>query len=218
MAVIVFANGIDPITGSRRGVTFDVSQAGSIAKRKPSPVNHQTTDRMKVRAILKATNEYFWNLTHLQKMLWGGWADDNGIQGPYSYSGYQWGCAGFFAVELNAALAGDPFYPNPPGPLPLPGVTFTNLIRLDKDTIQATFHPSPAGLTNRIYLRQGRPGPGVRRWSVYDGYIAEVSPLNPASPYDFTTHFQHPIGWHGRYWTGTQEDTGRRSTEDLWDL
>lgn len=218
MATIVFLNGIDPITGSRRGVTFDVSQAGSIAKRKPSPVNHQTNHRMKIRALLKATNEYFWNLTNQQQLDWGWWAVLNGIRGPYGARLWQAGCAGFFAVELNARIAGDPFYPNPPGNLPLPGVTFTNLVRLDKDTVRATFNPSPAGILNRIYLRQGKPGPGVRRWSVYDGYIAEVSPLNPASPYDFTTHFQQPIGWHGRYWTGTQEDTGRRSAEDLWDI
>ena len=218
MAVIVFANGIDPITGSRRGITFDVSQAGSIAKRKPSPVNHQTTDRMKVRTLLKETNAYFWNLTKLQRLAWGAWGNANGIEGPYGATAQQGGCAAFFAVELNARIAGDPFYPNPPGNLPLPGVTFTNLTRIDKDTIRATFNPSPAGLLNRIYLRQGKPGPGVRRWSVYDGYIAEASPFNVVSPYDFQVHFQHLTGWHGRYWTGTQEDTGRRSTEDLWDL
>jgi len=218
MATIVFLDGINPITGSRRGVTFDVSQAGSIAKRKPSPVNHQTTHRMKIRALLKATNEYFWNLTNQQQLDWGWWAVLNGIRGPYRARLSQAGCAGFFAVELNARIAGDPFYPNPPGNLPLPGVTFTDLTRIDKDTLRATFNPSPAGAQNHIYLRQGRPGPGVRRWSIYDGYITEPSPLNPASPYDFTTHFQHLTGWHGRYWTGTQEDTGRRSTEDLWDL
>jgi len=218
MATIVFLDGIDPITGSRRGVTFDVSQAGPIAKRKPSPINHQTTLRMKIRTLLKATNEYYWNLTRLQKLAWGAWGNANEIEGPYGAHALQGGCAAFFAVELNARIAGDPFYPNPPGNLPLPGVTFTNLTRIDKDTIRATFNPSPAGPVNRIYLRQGRPGPGVRRWSVYDGYIAELSPLNPVSPYDFTTHFQHLNGWHGRYWTGTQEDTGRRSTENLWDL
>jgi len=218
MAVIVFLDGIDPITGSRKGVTFDVSQAGAIAKRKPSPVNHQTTHRMKIRALLKETNAYFWNLPFAIQVNWGFWADGNGIHGPYGAWMQQGGCAGFFAVELNARIAGDPFYPNPPGNLPLPGVTFTNLARIDKDTIRATFNPSPAGAANRIYLRQGRPGPGVRRWSIYDGYIAQTSPLNPNSPYDFTTHFQHLTGWHGRYWTGTQENTGRRSDEDLWDL
>lgn len=218
MATIVFLDGIAPITGSRRGITFDVSQAGSIAKRKPSPVNHQTTHRMKIRALLKATNEYYWNLTYTQKRNWGFWAVANEIPGPYQATGFQAGCAGFFSVELNARIAGDPFYPNPPGNLPLPGVTFTNLERIDKDTIRATFNPSPAGADDRIYLRQTLPGPGVRRWSVYDGYIAGTSPLNPNSPYDFTTHFQHLAGWHCRYWTGTQEDTGRRSDENLWDL
>ncbi len=218
MATIVFLDGIAPITGSRRGVTFDVSQAGPIAKRKPSPINHQTTHRMKIRTLLKATNEYFWNLPHAIRVNWGFWADGNGIHGPYGAWMEQGGCAGFFAVELNARIAGDPFYPDPPGNLPLAGVTFTALTRIDKDTIRATFNPSPAGANNRIYLRQGRPGPGVRRWSIYDGYIAQTSALNPNSPYDFTTHFQHLTGWHGRYWTGTQENTGRRSDEDLWDL
>lgn len=218
MATIVFLDGITPITGSRRGVTFDVSQAGAIAKRKPSPVNHQTTHRMKIRTLLKATNEYFWNLTLLQQKLWGGWGGDNDIPGPWGATGVQRGCAAFFTVQLNARIAGDPFYPDIPGPLPLPGVTFTALTRINKDTIRVTFNPSPAGANNRIFLRQTLPGPGYRRWSIYDGYVAEISAKNVASPYDFTTHFQHLTGWNCRYWTGTQEDTGRRSDEDLWDL
>ena len=218
MATIVFLDGVDPITGSRRGVTFDVSQAGAIAKRRPSPVNHQTNLRMQIRLLLKATNAYFWNLTALQKTAWADWAQVNDIPGPWGMRKHQQGCAGFFAVELNARIAGDPFYIAPPGNLPLAGVTFTNLTRIDKDTVRATFNPSPSGANNRIYLRQTLPGPGYRRWSVYDGYIAETSAKNVASPYDFTTHFQHLTGWHCRYWTGTQEDTGRRSDEDLWDL
>lgn len=218
MATIVFLDGVDPITGSRRGVTFDVSQAGAIAKRRPSPVNHQTNLRMQIRKLLKETNAYFWNLTAGQKTAWANWAQANDIPGPWGMRKHQQGCAGFFAVELNARIAGDPFYIAPPGNLPLAGVTFTNLTRIDKDTIRATFNPSPAGANNRIYLRQTLPGPGYRRWSVYDGYIAETSAKNVASPYDFTTHFQHLTGWHCRYWTGTQEHTGRRSDEDLWDL
>ena len=218
MATIVFLDGVDEIIGSRRGLTFDKSQAGNYVKKRPSPTNHQTNLRMKVRSLLKATNEYFWNLPFAVRVNWGFWADGNGIHGPYGACMEQGGCAGFFAVELNARLAGDPFYPNPPGNLPLPGVTFTNLARIDKDTIRATFNPSPAGADDRIYLRQTLPGAGYRRWSRADGYIAEISALNPASPYDFTTHFQHLAGWHCRYWTGTQEDTGRRSDEDLWDL
>ena len=218
MAIIAYLNGVDPIQGSRRGVTFDVSQAGPIAKRRSSPINHQTNPRMKIRALLKATNQYYWNLSSGQRWDWGIWAAINGIKGPYGALYDQGGCAGFFTVQLNARIAGDPFYPTPPGNLPLPGVTFTNLIRIDKDTIRATFNPSPAGAAVRIFLRQTLPGPGYRRWGPADGYIAEISALNPASPYDFTTHFQHLAGWHTRYWTGTQEDTGRRSDEDLWDL
>ncbi|MBA7528103.1 hypothetical protein ES705_20286 [subsurface metagenome] len=218
MAVIVFLPEQDPITGSIKGITFDVSQAGSIAKRRPSPCNSQSNDRMRLRSILKATNQYYWTLTPAQKYAWTVWTANNVSLPPFGMDYRIAGCYGFFTVQLNAKLAGDPYYIVPPGPLPLPGVTFTNLQRTDKDTIRATFNPSPAGAANRIYLRQALPGPGVRRWSHYDGYIAQVSPLNPNSPFDFTTHFQHLTGWHGRYWTGTQENTGRRSDEDLWDL
>lgn len=218
MATIVFLDGVDPIVGCRRGVHFDCSQAGPFASKRSSPINHQTNLRMKVRSLLKATNQYYWNLTWAQKRQWFFWAAANDIPGPYGAPGFQQGCAGFFAVQLNARLAGDPFYIAPPGNIPMAGVNFTNLVRINKDTIRATFNPSPAGADDRIFLRQTLPGPGVRRWSKADGYIAEVSPLNPASPYDFTTHFQHVAGWHCRYWTATQEDTGRRSTEDLWDL
>lgn len=218
MATIVFLDGVDEIIGSIKGLTFDKSQAGNYVKKRPAPINHQTNDRMQLRSLLKATNEYFWNLNNAKQLAWGTWAIANGITGPYGMSKHQAGCAGIFAVQLNARLAGDPFYQNPPGNLPLPGVTFTNLVRIDKDTIRATFNPSPAGANDRIYLRQALPGPGVRRWSAADGYIAERSPLNPTSPYDFQVHFQHLAGWNCRYWTGTQETTGRRSTEDLWDL
>lgn len=218
MATIVFADGVNEIIGTRKGLTFDRSQAGNYAKKRPSPINSQTNDRMKLRTLLKATNAYFWNLTNAQKTAWGIWAGNNGITGPWGMAKHQAGCAGFFAVQLNARLAGDPFYPNPPGNLPLPGVTFTNLQKINKDTIRATFNPTPAGANNRIYLRQAVPGPGIRRWARADSYVAERSGLNPASPYDFTPHFQHLTGWNCRYWTGTQETTGRRSSEDLWDL
>ncbi|MBA7692131.1 hypothetical protein ES703_100689 [subsurface metagenome] len=218
MATIVFLEEQDEIIGSIKGLTFDRSQAGNYVKKRPSPINHQTNDRMKLRALLKETNAYYWTLTPEQMWNWAIWTANNVSLPPFGMDQRIAGCYGFFTVELNARIAGDPFYPNPPGPLPLPGVTFTNLARIDKDTIRATFNPSPAGADDRIFLRQTLPGPGVRRWSAADGYIAEVSGLNPASPYDFTTHFQQLAGWHCRYWTGTQQDTGRRSDEDLWDL
>ena len=218
MATIVFLEAQDEIIGSIKGLTFDKCQSGNYVKKRPSPINHQTTDRMHLRSLLKATNDFFTNLTDAQKNAWTIWTANNVSLPPFGMDFRIAGCYGFFAVQLNARLAGDPYYIVPPGPLPLPGVTFTNLVRIDKDTIRATFNPSPAGANDRIYLRQALPGPGVRRWSRADGYTAERSPLNPASPYDFTTHFQHLAGWHCRYWTATQEDTGRRSTEDLWDL
>lgn len=218
MATIVFLDAVAEIIGSRRGLTFDRSQAGNYVKKRPSPINHQTNARMKIRTILKATNQYYWNLTAVQRTAWSNWAQANGIDGPWGQTKHQQGCAGFFAVQLNARIAGDPFYIAPPGNIPLPGVTFTDLVRIDKDTIRATFNPSPAGADDRIYLRQGLPGPGHRRWEKIDGYIAQISTLNPNSPFDFTSHFQHLAGWNCRYWTATQENTGRRSDEDLWDL
>lgn len=218
MATIVFLDGVDPIAGSRQGVTFDKSQAGPYAKKRPSPTNPQTQARNKLRAILKEANAYFWNLTWNQKNAWHLWADANGITGPYGCSGFQAACAGFFTVQLNARLAADPHYIIPPGNLPLAGVTFTNLTWIAAGIIRADFNPSPAGANNRVFLRQALPGPGYRRWSKADGYIAEVSGLNQTSPMFFTPKFLHWPGWNGRYWTGTQETTGRRSTEDLWDL
>lgn len=218
MAVIVFLDDVDPITGSRRGVTFDVSQAGAIAKRRPSPVNHQTNDRMKVRSLLKFTNQYFWDLTAGQKTAWANLAAADGTTGPYEMTKWQAGCAMFFKLVLNAQLAGDPIYGNHPPHNPTLPPTWLTLTRIDKDTVRVTFNPSAAWNTKRIYLRQAIPGPGVRRWSFYDGYIAQYSPLNPNSPFDFTTHFQHLAGWHGRYWLGCQRSCGCRSAETLWDL
>ena len=218
MATIVFLDGIDEIKGHRKGIQFDISQAGNIAKKRTCAVNRQTNLRMKVRSLLKATNKYFWNLAPWKWVAWHNWAVNNGIADDWGNAHTQRACAAFFSVELNARLAGDPSYDLPPGNLPLGGVTFTNLVRIDNHTIRATFNPTPAGAANRIFLRQSLPGPGHKNWKAVDGYIAEISDLNPVSPYDFTTHFQHLAGWHGRYWTGTQEDTGRRSTEDLWSL
>jgi len=218
MANIVFLPGITEFIGSKFGITFDRSQAGNYAKKRPSPINHLTNDRMKLRTILHATNAFYWKMTSAQRTAWGTWAKNNGITGPFGMTKQQAGCAGFFAVELNAKLAGDSFYITPPGNLPLAGVTFATLTWIDPNTIRATFAPSPAGASNRIYLRQAHPGPGVRRWSPVDGYITERSGLNPTSPHDFQTHFSHLAGWHCRYWTATQETTGRRSVEKLFDL
>lgn len=218
MATITFLNGIDPITGSRRGVTFDVSQAGSIAKRRPSPVNHQTTLRMFIRKLLKETNAYFWNLTAAQRTAWTVYAEAEGIPGPWGMKQHQQGCAGFFYLQLNARIAGDPFYIVPPLNGPLPNWTPLTLTRINKDTIRATFLPSPLQGARRLYLRQAIPGPGVRRWSTYDSYVVEYSPVAVNSPYDFTTKFQHLTGWHGRYWLGAQNVKGRRGIEKLFDL
>lgn len=218
MATIVYSEEVDPITHTLQGVTFATSQAGTYAKKRPSPINHQTTGRMANRSILSAAGSFFWSLTNAQKKAWAIWAEDNGIPKPFSVGMYQWGNAGFLQLQVPARAAGDSFYITPPPDLPHTGVTFTALTRIDKDTIRATFNPTPAGANNRIYLRQTLPTPGVRRRSSDDGYITQYSATNPASPYDFTTHFQHLSGWSCRYWTGTQETTGRRSSETLWTI
>ncbi len=218
MAVIVYLEGINVIKGSRRGVTFDVSQASWIVKRKPSPTNPSGQARNRTRSILKDCNTFFWALNMGQKALWSTFGGLSGITGPYGANGLQRACAAFFACAVNSFTAGDGF-PVAPGPaLPIVGVTFTNLLRIDKDTVRATFNPSPAGASKRIYLRQALPGPGVRRWEPFDGYIAQYSPMNPNSTFDFTTKFQHLAGWHGRYWLGTQNSLGGRAVETLFDL
>lgn len=218
MANIVFLDGIDEIIGSRQGITFDCSQAGNYAKKRPSPINHQTNPRMHLRRNLKAANDFFWNLTAAQKNLWQIFGAASGITGPYGQTGPLQANAAFFACALVANDAGDGFPTVPGPPNPIAGVTFTALTHIDNNTVRATFNPSPAGPNNRIYLRQAIPGPGVRRWGPVDGYIAEYSAKNPNSTFDFTTKFQHLAGWNGRYWLGTQNGFGGRSVETLFDL
>ena len=218
MANIVYDSGVDIIHGSRQGLTFDVSQAGQYVKKRPSPINHQTNPRMLLRRNLKAANEFYWNLTGVQKNLWAAFGVASGITGPYGMTGSMQGNAAFFTCAIVANDAGDGF-PTVPGlPNPIAGVTFTALTWIDKDTVRATFNPSAPGVTLRVYLRQGLPGPGVRRWSAADGYIGQYSAVNPNSTLDLTTKFQHRAGWHGRYWLGTQNTSGGRSTETLFDL
>ncbi len=218
MAIIDYLDDVDPIQGSRRGVTFDVSQAGPIAKRKASPINPQSNPRNKVRSLLYATNAFYWALTAGQKTAWTNLADASGITGPWGMGGFQAGCAMFFKLQLNAQLAGDPLYANHPPHNPVIPPIWLTLTRINNTTIRTTFVPSANWNLKRIYLRQALPGPGVRRWGPSDGYIAQYSPLNPNSPFDFTTHFPHLAGWHGRYWTGTQRGCGCRSAEELWDI
>lgn len=218
MATIVFTDPADEFAGSIRGLTFDKSQAGPYVKRRPAPVNHQTNKREKTWALIRTANTYFWAMTNAQKTAWSNWAAANSIGGPWGSTGHQRGYAGFFTVQLNASIAGDPLYIPPPGNLPLIGVTFTSLTRISDTITRADFNPSPAGTNNRVFLRQALPGPGVKRWAKGDGYIAQISGLNPTSPIFFLNHFPLRPTWHGRYWTGTQENTGRRSAEDLWDL
>lgn len=218
MATIVFDDPAAEFAGSRRGLTFDKSQAGAYVKKRPSPINHQTTPRMQTRLWLKEANQFFWDLNMGQKTLWEVFAAASGITGPYGATGVQQACAGFFACALNAQATGDG-YPTAPGPpVPIVGVTFTALVRIDKDTVRATFNPSPIGGQKHIYLRQALPGPGIRRWSAADGYIAEYSIHNVNSPHDFTTKFQHLAGWNGRYWCSTQNDFGGRAVEAQFDL
>ncbi len=218
MAIIAFLDGVDPITGSRRGVTFDVSQAGPIAKRRPSPINSLTNLRMEYRLILKQANQFFWDLNAGQKILWDTFANLAGIAGPWGMTKNQRACAAFFSCAVNAYYAGDGF-PVAPGPVPpIVAPAVSALARIDKDTVRATFFPTPAGAQLRIYLRQAFPGPGVRRWSKYDGYISEYSAANPNSTFDFNTKFQHLAGWHGRYWVGFQNLQGGRATEVEFDL
>lgn len=218
MATIVFLDGVDPIVGCRRGVHFDCSQAGPFASRRASPINRQTNPRMHLRRLLKLTNAYYWDMTAGQKTAWSNLAAVNGITGPYGMTKWQAGCAMFFSIVLNAQLAGDPIYANHPPHNPVTPPTWLTLNRIDKNTIRVTFIAAPQWVDKRIYLRQALPGPGVRRWSAADGYIADYSPLNPNSPTDFTTHFQHITGWHGRYWVGCQRSCGCRSAETLYDL
>ena len=218
MANIVFKDGVDEIIGSVMGVTFDKAQAGNYAKKRPSPINHLTNDRMRLRTILARTNAYYWSLTGGQKTSWGILAAANDVTGPFGMSKWQAGCAMFFKLELNAYLAGDGFYATPPPHNPGTPPTHLNLARTAQATLRATVTPSAQWVDKRIYLRQALPGPGVRRWGPGDGYIAEYSELSPASPHDFTTHFQHLTGWHGRYWIGCQRSCGCRSAETLFDL
>lgn len=218
MANIVFSEGIDEIKGSIQGVTFDISQAGNYAKKRPSPINHQTNDRMQLRRILATVNAFFWNMTAGQKTAWGVLAAAAGITGPHGMTKWQAGCAYFFKLELNAYLAGDPLYANHAPHAAVTPPTNITLARIDNNTIRTTFTASAQWVSKRIYLRQGLPGPGVRRWSPGDGYIAEYSGLNPNTPHDFTTHFPFLNGWHGRFWIGTQRSCGCRSAEALFDL
>lgn len=218
MAIIDYLDGVDPIQGSRRGVTFDVSQAGPIAKRRASPINPQSESRNEYRKILRAANNFFWALNSGQKTLWQTFAGLAGITGPGGDNGIQAACAAFFSCAVNAFVA-DGEFPSVPGPPPpIVGVTVSDLVRIDKDTVRATFTPSPAAAAHRLYVRQALPGPGYRRWGPADGYIAEYSGHAPNSPLDFTTKFQHLTGWHGRYWVGTQNHEGGRSTEVLFEL
>ena len=173
MATINYLDGIDPIQGSRRGLTFDVSQAGPTVKRRPSPINHQTDARMNLRLILKQANQFFWNLTAGQKTAWANLAHASGVTGPYGMRGVQAGCAMFFKLQINNYLAGDGFYANHPPHNPIIPPTWLTLTRINTTTIRVTFNPSAAWISKHIYLRQGLPGPGVRRWSPADGYIAE---------------------------------------------
>ncbi len=218
MATIVFEDPDDEFTGSIQGVTFSISQAGHYVKRKPSPINPQPTARMKNRLIVRESYEFFKNLNSGQKSLWATFAAMSGITGPGGRGGVNAAFAGFVSCAINARSAGDAYPAIPGPPVPIAGPTFTALDRIDQDTVRATFNPSPTGSQKHIYLRQALPGPGVRRWDPANGYIAEFSPHNSNSPFDFTLKFTHKTGWTGRYWLGFQNEFGGRSVETQFDI
>lgn len=218
MATLVYDDPADEINGSRKGLTFSKTQAGTSVKRKPTPINPQPTDRMQNRLIVREAYEFFKNLNMGQKNLWEIFAAASGITGPRGATGPQAAYAAFISCAINNRAATHP-YPTVPGPpTPIIGVNFTALVRIDQTTVRATFNPSPIGGTKHIYLRQALPGPGVRRWDHPNGYIAEYSAHNVNSPFDFTLKFDHLIGWHGRYWCSTQNEFGGRAIETQFDI
>lgn len=218
MAIIDYLDGVDPINGSRRAITFTTSPAGPIAKRRTAPNNPHTNPRNNVRSLLYRTNIFYWALNDGQKNAWANLAAAEGITGPYGKPGHLAGYAMFSKLQLNNQLAGHALYANHPPHNPIIPPTWLTLTRIDNTTIRVTFNPSANWNLKQIYLRQALPGPGINRWDPTDGYVAQYSPLNPNSPYDFTTHFPHLAGWNGRYWLGCQRSCGCRSAEELWDI
>ncbi len=109
MATIVFLDDVDEFAGSRRGLTFDKSQAGPYVKKRPSPINPQSNIRNQYRKILHDANTFFWALNAGQRTAWGNFAAANGITGPWGQTKHQAGCAAFFTLNVNAFAAGDGF-------------------------------------------------------------------------------------------------------------
>ena len=218
MATIVFEDPDDEFTGRIRGTTFSISQAGHYVKRRPSPINSQRTARMKNRLIFRERYEFWVNLDSGQKSNWATFAALSGITGPFGRGGPEAGFAAFTSCAINNRASGHG-YPTAPGPpVPIVGVNFTALVRIDLNTVRATFNPSPTGGTKHIYLRQALPGPGVRRWDPANGYIAEYSAHNVNSPFDFTVKFDFLAGYNCRFWCGTMNEFGGRSVETQFDI
>lgn len=218
MAIIIFDEEIDPITGTILGNTFSNSQAGPTVRRKSVPNQPDTARRNLNNILLQQIGKFFWPLTNTQKILWLRWAQRNGVPLPFPNGLYQQAYAAYLKCLVPARMAGDPLYTTPPPDLPYAGVTFNTLDHIDKDTIRATFTPSPAGSTRRIFLAQTLPTAGQENRTRVEATIAEISAPNVTSPYDFTTRFQHLTGWTGQYFTGSQDLFGRRSSEDNWNL
>jgi len=218
MATIVFDEEIDPLVDSLLGITFGKSQAGDSIRRKSGPCVPNSDRRSFNWTILARIMINWKSMNATQQRTWGVWAGNNGISAPFGRGIFQQGYAAMLFVQVQAAMAGHVLYTNPPPNLPYMGVNFTNLVRIDKDTIRATFNPSPSGGFRHPYLRQTLPTPGRTDPTVADSYVADIADHNVTSPHDFSTRFQHLAGWHARYFTGSQDHLERRSTEDQWDL
>lgn len=218
MAIISYLDGVDTTRNSRKGTTYDTSQAGPIVKRRPSPTNPSRNTRNLYKTYLQTANSYFWKLTWSQKLWWAVEAGINGIEGPFHMAGDHAANAAFIFLQVNVLAAGDSLYANAPGGMSIYTPSWGTVSRIDDNTIQVAFTPLASWGDYRIYLRQALPGPGYRRWARIDSFMCSYSERSPSSPHDFTTHFPHLTGWNCRYWLGCQHYTGYRSAETLIDL
>ncbi len=202
-----------------RGSTFISRGNRFYVRRKPGPTKPRTTRQLKNITRLKQMHRYFDTLTRDQQLSYDFFAFGAGATGRM-FDRFDMGARIGAAMILHPLIiAGAPLPILAPLPRVFFGFTITSVILLDKDTIRIAFNPDPAGVDWRISLHQTLPRTGRRKPKQRASRSCGFSALNPVSPVDFTTRYQHLTGWHARYFVNTRRTDGLFDVfPDIFDL
>jgi hypothetical protein len=204
MAIIQTSGLITHIKGSIAGTTFQTGQAGLIARKKPSQVRSATSAQNNQRVIIASLNNYWENLTDLQRSTWSQFANyinGTGKTNRQNNSG-QTGKTQFVAVNSWLLLYGKPLLVTPSFLPALPVIQPFFTSALESDNLGKTvqwFDPTQQILVTQVSLAQSngtyKSNTGFRTL-IYTPVSGSTQNWNAA----YVAYFGVPVIYGSKYW------------------